>query len=48
MTSIMRTLNKPVIVSMKTGASFRLLKVTDKASIQMPLHYGTEEVEFGN
>jgi quercetin dioxygenase-like cupin family protein len=42
----MRTVNKPVMVSLKTGASFRLVKVTDQAGIQMPLYNSTEEAVF--
>ena len=39
----MKTINKPELVSLKTGASFKVLKVTGKAGMQMPLHYSTKE-----
>jgi len=39
----MKTLNKPELVSLKTGASFKVLKVTGHTGMQMPLHYSTKE-----
>jgi len=39
----MKTINKPELVSLKRGASFKVLKVTGKADMQMPLHYSTKE-----
>lgn len=39
----MRTINKPELVSLKRGALFKVLKVTGKAGMQMPLHYSTKE-----
>src|SRR5665647_3024267 len=35
--------NKPGLVSLKTGASFKILKVTGQSGMQMPLHYSTKE-----
>ncbi|HEY5534849.1 MAG TPA: cupin domain-containing protein [Ignavibacteria bacterium] len=39
----MKTINKPELVSLKTGASFKVLKVTGQAGMHMPLHYSTKE-----
>jgi len=39
----MKTINKPELVSLKTGASFKVLKVTGQSGMQMPLHYSTKE-----
>lgn len=39
----METSNKPGLVSLKTGASFKVLKVTGQSGMQMPLHYSTKE-----
>jgi quercetin dioxygenase-like cupin family protein len=40
---IMKTYIKPELVSQKTGASFKVLKVTGQSRMQMPLHYSTKE-----
>jgi quercetin dioxygenase-like cupin family protein len=39
----MKTSNKPEFVSIITGASFKVLKVTGQSGMQMPLHYSTKE-----
>jgi quercetin dioxygenase-like cupin family protein len=39
----MKTTDKPEIVSLKTGALFKVLKVTGQSGMQMPLHYSTKE-----
>jgi quercetin dioxygenase-like cupin family protein len=39
----MKITNKPELVSLKTGASFKVLKVTGQSGSQMPLHYSTKE-----
>jgi quercetin dioxygenase-like cupin family protein len=39
----MKTSNKPELVSLQTGASFKILKVTGQSGMQMPLHYSTKE-----
>jgi quercetin dioxygenase-like cupin family protein len=39
----METSNKPELVLLKTGASFKVLKVTGQSGTQMPLHYSTKE-----
>ena len=42
----MKTINKPELVTLATGASIKVLKVTGQSGMQMPLHYGTEEAVF--
>jgi quercetin dioxygenase-like cupin family protein len=39
----MKTINKPELVSLKTGALFKVLKVSGQSGMQMPLHYCTKE-----
>jgi quercetin dioxygenase-like cupin family protein len=39
----MKTSNKPELVLLQTGASFKVLKVTGQSGRQMPLHYSTKE-----
>jgi len=41
--NIMKTIIKPELVSLKTGALFKVLKVTGQSGMQMPLHYSTKE-----
>jgi len=39
----MKTINKPELVTLATGALFKVLKVTGQSVMQMPLHYSTKE-----
>lgn len=39
----MKTINKPELVTLATGASIKVLKVTGQSGLQMPLHYSTKE-----
>ena len=39
----MKTSNKPELVTLKTGESFKVLQVTGQAGMSMPLHYSTKE-----
>jgi quercetin dioxygenase-like cupin family protein len=39
----MKTTNKPELVTLTTGALFKVLKVTGQSGMQMPLHYSTKE-----
>jgi quercetin dioxygenase-like cupin family protein len=39
----MKTINMPELVTLKTGVSFKVLQVTGKAGLEMPLHYSTQE-----
>jgi quercetin dioxygenase-like cupin family protein len=39
----METSNKPGLVRLASGESFKILEVTGQAGMQMPLHYSTKE-----
>ena len=39
----METSNKPGLVKLASGESFKILEVTGQAGMQMPLHYSTKE-----
>jgi quercetin dioxygenase-like cupin family protein len=39
----MEALNKPELVLLKTGSGLKVLKVTGRSGMQMPLHYSTKE-----
>ena len=39
----MKTINMPELVTLKAGASLKVLQVTGQADTQMPLHYSTKE-----
>lgn|SRR5690554_5593608 len=40
----MNTSNKPELVPLKAGDSFKVLRITGKAGMVMPLHRSTQEV----
>jgi len=39
----MKTIDIPELVKLKTGVFLKVLQVTGKAGLEMPLHYSTEE-----
>ena len=40
----MNTLNKPELLQVNDGVSFKVLQITGKAGMKMPMHYATKEV----
>lgn len=39
----MKTINIPELVKLKTGLFFKVLQVTGRAGLEMPIHYSTQE-----
>lgn len=40
----METTNRPLIVQLKTGTSYKVLQISGQAGMIMPSHYSTKEV----